>query len=445
MASSRKPARSSRPAAGAARQPASPVPAALAASLERCAIRKTPVCVALSGGVDSVVLLHALAHLSKQYGLALTAMHVNHGLSPSASLWARHCATLCRRLRVPLTVRRVKVTARKGRGLEAAARTARYGALNTAKAAFVALAHHADDQAETVLLNLLRGAGVRGAAAMPEVGDLPESEEGAPRAFRPLLAVTRDQIAAYAIEHRLHWDEDESNGDEALTRNWVRRSLAPVIGARFPNWRESLARAAAHFAEAEGLLNEEAAERLSVDRLRRLAKPRAKLLLRGFLRAHGARAPDAKRLDEMLRQLVSSGGNSKTEFAIDGKALRVFRDEIALQPASMPLGKVLFHPCKGAGIDAAKLHSQPVAVRTRQGGERLRLAANRPSRSLKNLFQEAGIPPWERDRLPLVYSGDELVWVPGLGIAAGFEAGKGRAGLLPEWVRDPAARPRKSP
>ncbi len=408
--------------------------------MDRASARKSSVCVALSGGVDSVVLLHGLASTAKGGDLELSALHVNHGLSPSAYAWERNCRTLCRRLRVPLTVRRVKVPARRRQGLESAARSARYAALASVRADFVVLAHQIDDQAETVLLNLLRGAGLRGAAAMPEVGPLPAVEadsanENAPRAWRPFLSVPREIIVAYAIAHRLHWDEDESNADEALSRNWLRRRVAPLLASRYPRWRESLARAAAHFGEAEALLSRASSERLRVEDLRGATKGRARLMLRDFLRTGGTRAPDARRLDEMLRQVLDAGPEARLEIAHDGSVLRRYRDELSLQPAKRLQGKVVFHPCKGAGIDAIKLRALPVTVRLRQGGERLRLEAGRPSRTLKNLYQEAGIPPWERDHRPLVYSGDELVWVPGLGIAAGYGAAKARAGLLPEWIR----------
>ena len=415
------------------------VPQALDASLVRAGVRRNSVCVALSGGVDSVVLLHGLAAIAGRFRLELSALHVNHGLSPSAYAWEHHCRTLCRRLRIPLTVRRVRVPARRRQGLESAARNARYAALSSARSEFIALAHQLDDQAETVLLNLLRGAGLRGAAAMPETGPLPTLDEAAaetaPRALRPLLSVPREAIVGYAIEHRLHWDEDESNADEALSRNWLRRSVGPMLATRYPRWRESLARAAVHFGEAEALLAGNAAERVTVGQLSAAPKGKARLLLREFLRAAGTRAPDARRLDEMLRQLIGASEDAGVQIAHDGMILRRYRDELALLPPAGPKSRVVFHRVEGAGIDAKKFRSQPVTVRSRQGGERLRLAAGGPSRTLKNLFQEAGIPPWERDSLPLVYCGDELVWVPGVGIAAGYRASRGRAGLLPEWIR----------
>ena len=264
-------------------------------------------------------------------------------------------------------MRRVKIPARRKAGLESAARSARYAALAGARADFVALAHQLDDQAETVLLNLLRGAGLRGAAAMPEVGPLPLNDDTPLRALRPLLKVPRKAILAYAIAHRLHWDEDESNADESLSRNWVRRRVGPLLAVRYPRWRESLARAAMHFGEAGELLKAGVPERLSARMLRAAPKARAKLLLREFLRAGGARAPDARRLDEMLRQVLEAPADAKLELEHDGRVLRRYRDELALLPAVAAPGEVVFHASVGAGIDAARMRAQAVTVRLRAG------------------------------------------------------------------------------
>lgn len=426
------------------------------ASLERNAVHGAAVCVALSGGVDSVALLHGMRVVAARHGLTLTAMHVNHGISPNARRWETFCRTLCERLRIPLKVRRVK-PALRGRGLEAAAREARYAALAGANATLIALAHQLDDQAETVLFNLLRGAGLPGASGMAECGPLHGAPGTGRLALRPLLGVAREDILAYARKRELDWVEDESNADEMLTRNWVRRKVAPLLAARFPRWREGLARAAAHFAEAQGLLGAPATapeEPLRVEALRKASVPRAKLLLRAFLRGQGMRAPGAARLDDMLRQLRSAPSDSGVQLRHDGRVLRRYRGQVvvatSLDPGALPGvarwrgeaslalpefgGEVTFLPRVGTGIDAARLGGAGMTLRARQGGERLRLAANRPSRTLKNLFQEAGIPPWERDRLPLLYFGETLVWVPGLGIAAGYRAGKGCPGLQPAWV-----------
>jgi tRNA(Ile)-lysidine synthase len=365
-------------------------------------LRGKRVAVGLSGGVDSVVLLDLLCAAAPRHGFRVAAVHVHHGLSPHADAWARFCRKLCRDRGVPLVVRRVGVR-KQGKGLEAAARAARRDAFARHPAPVIALAHQLDDQAETVLLNLLRGAGARGASAMPVAGRL-----GGKILLRPLLAVRRDAIEAYARARGLRWIEDESNRDAALTRNFLRLRVGPLLETRFARWRESLARAARHFAAADA---------------------DARLLLREFLRARGLRAPSEAKLVEMLRQLTGKGARTAIEH--DGAVLRVYRGRVSVD--KRPGGELRLRPARGRGIDAARLERSRVTLRARAGGERLQLDARRPRRTLKNLFQEAGIPPWRRERLPLLYCGDELVWVPGLGVAAGWQAARGVRGVVPEW------------
>ena len=367
-------------------------------------LRGKRVAVGLSGGVDSVVLLHLLRAAAPRLGCALSAVHVHHGLSPQADAWARFCRKLCRDWEVPLTVRRVKVR-KAGRGLEAAAREARRAAFADLRIDAIALAHHLDDQAETVLLNLLRGAGPRGASAMPAAGRL-----GRKILWRPLLGVSRPEIVAYARAQDLAWVEDESNANEALTRNFLRLRIGPLLAQRFPRWRESLARAARHFAAAEA---------------------GAGRALRAFLGAQGLRAPSEAKLVEMLKQLTGRG--PRTAVAHDGALLRVYRGRVSVSRAALGQGELRLRPARGRGIDAARLERSRVTLRPRAGGERLQLDARRPHRTLKNLFQEAGIAPWRRERLPLLYCDDELVWVPRLGIAAGWQAARGARGMVPEW------------
>jgi tRNA(Ile)-lysidine synthase len=374
------------------------------------------ITVGLSGGVDSVVLLHKLRDVP-----GVSAIHVHHGLSPNADAWAAFCRRLCRRLGVPLTVRKVKVV-KRGEGLEAAARAARYEIFRKIPVDVLALAHHLDDQAETVLMNLLRGTGLRGARGM-----LPRSQFNEKTLLRPLLDTSRREIEAYARRHGLEWIEDESNADESLARNFIRRRVGPLLERRYPRWKENLARAARHFAREEAGAEE---------------------LLRKFLRAKGLRAPSAAKLVEMLKQLTSGG--SRTLIEHDGARLRVYRGEIfedrGRAGAFTPIawkgeprlaipelgGELRFRRTRGKGIAAS---AKPLRVRLRAGGERLQPDARRPRRTLKNLFQEAGVPPWERDRLPLLVCGEDLVWVPGLGVDARYQAGKNAFGVLPEWRR----------
>jgi len=379
--------------------------------------------VGLSGGVDSVVLLHRLHALAPRLGFRLSALHVHHGLSPNADAWAAFCRKLCKDWGVPLAVRKVRVR-RRGAGLEAAARAARRAAFARVGADAIALAHHLDDQAETVLLNLLRGAGPRGASAMPAAGRL-----GGKQLLRPLLEVPRREILAYARAHRLAWVEDESNRDDALTRNFLRLRVGPLLESRFPRWRESLARAARLFAAAD---------------------TRAERALRAFLARQGLRAPSEAKLVEMLKQLTSRG--ARTRIRHDGKELRVYRGRVEVAPAVealafVPLewrgerrlpvnalaGELRFRRARGAGIAAALVDGRTFRVRLRGGGERLRPDPRRPRRSLKNLFQEAGVPPWRRERMPMLFCGEELVWAAGLGVDAAWQAGASAPGIVPEW------------
>jgi tRNA(Ile)-lysidine synthase len=387
------------------------------ASSRKRASGRARVAVALSGGIDSVVLLHKLRGLP-----GLSALHVHHGLSPNADAWAAFCRRLCRRLGVPLRVHKVKVR-REGQGLEAAARKARYEVFASADADCIALAHHLDDQAETVLMNLLRGTGLKGARGM-----LPESRYRGKILWRPLLELSREEIVAYARAHALDWVEDESNANEALTRNFIRRRVGPLLGERFPAWKKSLARAARRFARADA---------------------KGEALLRQFLQERGLRAPSEAKLVEMLKQLTAGG--SRTLIEHDGARLRVYRGRIvadrpagAFTPISwkgepkLPIpalgGELRFRRTRGKGIAA---DTKPLAVRLRAGGERLQPDARRPRRTLKNLFQEAGVPPWERDRLPMLVRGEDVVWVAGLGVDCRYQAGKNAPGVLPEWRKMP--------
>jgi tRNA(Ile)-lysidine synthase len=396
---------------------------ACARVLASAGLRGKRLAAGLSGGVDSVVLLHVLRALAPEFGYRLSAIHVNHGLSPNAGDWQRFCSAFCLELGIPFKAVKVKVK-KQHHGLEAAAREARRAAFIGLGAEAIALGHQLDDQAETVLFNLLRGAGLQGASGMRALGEL-----GGKTLLRPLLEVPRSAVLAYAKAHRLEWIEDESNADEALTRNFIRRRVGPLLESRFPRWRESFARAARHFAGA----------RLD-----------ARAMLRAYLAHKGLRAPSEAKLLEMLKQLEGSGG--KISIIHDGVDLRVFRGEVkvfktgkksAFNPltwngeARLPLpalgGELRFRRVRGKGIDRRLLKGKTWQVRLRSGGERFRLDARRPRRTLKNLFQEASVPPWERERLPLLYCGNDVVWVPGLGVDATYRAGGDVRGIVPEW------------
>ena len=432
------------------------VHAALAAALAGYLTDGAKLAIALSGGIDSMVLLDAACALGPQRRLALSAIHVHHGLSPNADRWAAFCAEQCAARNIALSTHRLDLRRERGSSLEAHARKLRYQRLLAADVDAIALAHHADDQAETLLLQLVRGAGPAGLAAMPAF------TPGRPALLRPLLGLRRKSLVSYAQARGLVWVEDESNSDPRHARNFLRSEIAPRFGARFAGYPETLVRAAHHQAEAAHLADELAAidardaidaSGLSRARLAELSSPRARNLLRSYLRREGLRTPSEANLREMLRQLVTSDEDACIRIMQDGAEIGRHRGRIAVHApmgpgfvhvwrgepeVSLPGGALAFEPTHGSGVAASKLLRDAVTLRSRMGGERIRLAANRPTHAVKKLLQEADMPIWERQRLPLVWSGDELVAVPGIGVAVAFQAAPDEAGWRIEW------RPRKA-
>lgn len=269
------------------------------------------IAVAYSGGLDSTVMLHAASCVLGRSSARLNAIHVNHGLSPNASAWAEHCVDACKHMDVPIQVRNVRLSRKSGEGIEGEARRLRMEELIRHPAKWILLAHHADDQAETLLHNLLRGTGIRGAAAMPEQRE---------RFLRPFLRLGRDVLIDYAEEERLAWVEDESNTDCKYTRNYLRAKVIPALRDRFPTASEQLAAAAERFAEANQLLEELALKDLDgipsafplpIDKLKELSDARARNLVRAMLAWQGVQAPDETRLREFLRQLRSAGNDKR--------------------------------------------------------------------------------------------------------------------------------------
>ncbi|MEO8345591.1 MAG: tRNA lysidine(34) synthetase TilS [Betaproteobacteria bacterium] len=421
----------------------------------------SPLALGLSGGRDSVVLLDVLVLLAPSRGHTITAIHVNHGLSPNADAWAQFCAGHCAALGIDLVTRKVSVDRAPRTSLESQARDARYGALadvaQVLSASVVALAHHRDDQAETLLLQLLRGAGPQGLAAMPTL-----REDVAGIAWwRPLLELSRADIDAYARDRALAWIDDESNADRRHARNAVRHDVLPALRKVAPQADGIIARAAAHQADAAELLDELAAQdaqgafdgaTLRRDILAGLSPQRARNLLRWFLRGQGLPAPSTARLEAMFDQLRGARVDSVIRLAHAGTEIGVHQGRIALHPArtapfdltwggepllTLPHGTLVFAEAKGTGIDATRLASAAVRVRSRTGGERFQVAADRPRRALKSILRDSGIPAWERFGLPLVFCGDALAAVAGVGIDAGFQTAPTQPGMTISWHPKP--------
>ncbi|MDR2240612.1 MAG: tRNA lysidine(34) synthetase TilS [Zoogloeaceae bacterium] len=436
-------------------------PADLAARVSACLAQHVRdggrLAVALSGGVDSVSLLHVLRGLPGSW--PIRAVHVNHGLSPNADRWQTFCERLCEIWGIPFEARRVEVDTGSGDGLEAAARKARYAAFAETDAEWLLLGHHRDDQIETLLLNLLRGAGVSGAAAMPMAR--PFHGRSGPGILRPFLDVPRAEIERHARAAGLSWVDDESNAEPRLTRNFLRRDVLPLLRERFPGCDAALARAAAHFAEGEHLLRELAGidaaavlrqGRIVVARLAQLDDARARNLFRYVLRHEEIAPPDDMRLREIARQVCAAAPDRHVRIALGGKTLYRYKGEVWLLPDAAPLADVdwrgeeslawgerrlRFIAATGAGISLEKLRGAAARITARRGGERLQPDSRRPRRALKKLLQESGVPPWERGRMPLLWCDGELVWAAGIGIDSAWQCAPGEPGIVPEIV--PAA------
>jgi len=420
--------------------------------------------VGLSGGLDSVALLHALASL--QLPAPLMAVHIHHGLSPHADAWQQYCEDLCRTFKVPLQVERVVVEP-AGEGIEAAARRARYQAYTRVTAAGDALlvAHHRQDQAETVLLRLLRGSGPRGLGAMPV-----ERPLGQAQLLRPLLDVNREDLEAYVRAQEVNWVEDESNTDSRFDRNFLRRDVWPLIQQRWPEAASALSTSAALCRDSDALLAEMAREdllRLNVRQeslgssvelagLSALSVARRQNLLRHWLRDRELPLPNSTQLQELEQQFFSAAEPQHghqvnwSDYRACAFAERfyilhqqAFWRPVAQtptlvwpdieQPLALPGGDSLHWQQAGRGEGIAAHWRQRVQVRWREGGERCHPAGREHSQSLKKLLQEYGVAPWLRSRVPLLYVDEQLAGVADLWICKDFLAAANEVGYRCQW------------
>ncbi len=442
--------------AASRKSPPSKLPVALVAGvLARHVPPHARLTLALSGGLDSVVLLHALVALRDQHPFGLRAVHVHHGLSPHADDWAGFCGRLCAAHAVELVVHRVQIARDDPAGIEAAARRARQCIFADLDTDFLLTAHQQDDQAETLLLQLLRGAGPKGLAAMAEM-QTPSGWRAA--LLRPLLNVARADLLHTAQERGLAWVDDESNRDTRYRRNALRQQVMPLLERHFPGAGGTLARAAALQADAADLLDDlarlDAREAIAADRLdcamlARLSTPRARNLLRHFIDRHGLPMPSLRRLDEALHQLRDAQADARVRVPLGQVELWRYRGGAYLVPVPppgagpvrwrgeatiwIPSAGVSVHmaAATGQGLRQAALAAGEVTFGVRAGGERLRLHAGGPRRSLKNLLQEHAIPPWQRERLPLLWCDGRLAWAAGIGFEADLCAAPGEAGVMP--------------
>ena len=414
--------------------------------------------VALSGGVDSVVLLHLLHQLQKRQNFTLKASHVHHGLSKNADKWVKFCEKLCTKLSIPLDVNYVKLPQKKSLGIEGEARQLRYEKLLQSQTDLVVLAHHEDDQAETFLLQLIRGAGVKGLSSMAHF-------DATRRLWRPLLNASRIDIESYAKKHKLKWIEDESNQNIDFDRNFIRSKILPILKNRFSHITKVISRSSSHLAEAQHLLDDLAKvdlkihlksinykHKLNVKTLYKLSNARAKNVLRFWLEINDQMMPSKDLLDELLRQVLTAKKDATIKIHLSKfYEIRRYQDEIYIvsnnkkKPKNyeiiwageseiiLPNGhKLTFKKVKGRGINLKFLRDQKLKIRNRKGGEFFKPDSKRPTKKIKQLLQESDLTPWERDFLPLIFVGDQLASVPNFGVDIKYQSKPQETGLMVE-------------
>lgn len=417
--------------------------------------------VAFSGGIDSTVLLHALTNSSTAANII--AVHIDHGLHTDSGQWENHCREVAGSLGVKYESRAVIVAEKPENGPEAAARRARYDAfLSLVRSRDCLLsAHHEDDQAETLLLNLMRGSGPAGLAGIGL-----QQSFGRGYLLRPMLGVPGEAIAAYAARHGLKWIDDPSNADSRFDRNYVRHEIMPKLAARWPAVSNRLRRSAELVGESSELLNDladidlnglGAPQKVSIDGLQNLSASRQRNVLRRAVRLCGLPPPPATRVYQVIHELLMARADAQPLVTWAGAEVRRYRDYLYIMPSRQViegavtgtlkpggpslalgsgLGSLVLAKGIGEGIDP-KLAQQGLTIRYRDGGETIRINGQGRTRKLKKLLQEEGIVPWLRSGLPLLFAEERLVAVADLWVEADCVASPG---LKVKWIDRPALK-----
>ena len=402
--------------------------------------------VAYSGGMDSHVLLHLLSDLSKQtVNVSVRALHVHHGLLKEADAWGKHCQSVCDGLGVSLEVIHLNLKVDRGESIEAVARQGRYRVLSKAlqKGEILLTGHHQRDQAETLLLQLFRGAGVQGLAAMPAVANFVKNSGKEYQHIRPLLTESYQSLKAYARDNLLNYIEDPSNQDNSFERNYLRNHILPQLREHWQGIDKTISRSASIQSETKILLDELAEETmwavkgdkkntLSVNDLLELSVSRIKLVLRYWLTQQGFKAPSEKKLSHIMSDVLLAKKDAQPLVQWQGVEVRRYKNQLySLAPLPLHDNKQVISwdgrsplVLESLGVtipltalnalDDLPVQKHPVTVRFRQGGERLFSRNKKHTQSLKNLLSDAEIVPWLRDRIPLIYAGDKLIHIIGL-------------------------------
>lgn len=438
--------------------------ASLSSEIIESALRRlapvAQVYVAYSGGVDSHVLLHLCA-LRPEFKGKMTAVYVHHGLQAEADDWARHCQTTAEQLGVNFLLRYVNAHPMPGQSPEEAARNARYNAFQPLIGPndVLLLAQHRDDQLETVLLQLFRGSGLRGLSGMPEITPF-----GQGNMLRPLLNIAKWALNEYARAHALNWVEDPSNQSSDYDRNFLRNEIVPLLKQRWPALDKTVARSARHCADADFLLAETAEDlfgrvfnaadnTLSIPHLLQLEPLRQALVIRYWFQTLDLKMPAQAFVDRIFTQVIGASAQRDPVLSGRGYCIRRYRGQLyCLKQVPLKTGQELHWPpglpslkmvdgrslqiiASSTGIALEQWRQAEVKVKFRSGGEKIRLPGRAGQHALKNLFQEAGIPPWERESLPLVYLNDQLAAVADRWISAAFYDENADACIRLVWQR----------
>ncbi len=395
------------------------------------------VVIAYSGGVDSHVLLHACSKLQKTLDhLSFLAVYIDHGLHDDSLLWAEHCKKITGDLNVPFVSKQVYAKNDHGEGPEQAARRARYKALSgfIDQHSVLLTAQHQDDQAETLMLQLLRGAGLDGLASMPVIAEFYEGF-----IVRPFLGYAKQQVLQYAQKENLVWIEDSSNLDVSYDRNFLRQEVIPLIQSRWPAFSRTTARSASHCAEAASILadicapilSEAGARELPIAIIKQHNEAYQRLIIREWLKIQGVRVPSKKQLLQ-IQGLLKGDARKVSIVEWSNHQVRLFDEHFYYKEKQSepiisvhewldkecqlpePLGQLIIQPSKGLGVDRQLWDSAHITIRSRQGGESIQLAGRSGRKTLKKLLNEERILPWVRNSLPLIYLNDELVAVADL-------------------------------
>ena len=415
--------------------------------------------IALSGGCDSMVLLSALKHLQDELNLSLKASYIDHGLSKNTDDWQDFCRKTCKEMGVFFETKSINIENISELGIEGAARELRYQALaSLSDDMVIATAHHENDQAETLLLQLIRGAGLKGLACMSEFDHFKNI-------WRPLLRVQRQDLETFAFENHIQYIEDESNQDTRFDRNFLRKDILPKLYERFPHASKTISRSAGLIADGLNLHQSIAEDdsliyfsenitRLNLLMIQNLSRERVTNLIRWWLERNKQKMPSLKIMHEIYKQIKTIKKDTQIIINISqDTAIRAFKNELWLVPTKedqrdyeiywrgeneiiLPdMSRLLFKKSKGHGISIDKLGTNTIRIQNRKGGERFKPVHNQPTRTLKYLLQKSDLPPWERDQLPMLYVEDNLIAVPSFGVDYKYHASNTEDAYQIKWLK----------